>query len=443
MGGGTSKTVAKNEMVSFASKYKLGEVLGTGAFSEVRNCTRLSDGEALAAKVINKSRLTTEDMAMLSSEIAILNSLHHPNIIHLVEFIDETGFLYIVTELVAGGELFDRIVRKEHYSEKDARNLVKIFLETMVYLHSRNVVHRDLKPENLLLFSDKNDTDIKIADFGLAKRVRDLSGNDAACGTPGYVAPEILLGKPYGTEVDIWAIGVIMYILIAGYPPFYHDDQKKLFKLIKSCRYDFHKQHWGGKSLESQDMITMMICKDQRKRWTAEKLLQHPWMLVDENVLAQSSLADSQSTLLKFNARRRFRAATQAIILTNRIRAFTGAIGKQISSETAEYQRGLSMVYKEDASTLGESEDDSDISHLTVPDFVSRHPSVDVTEGQGPAEDSKPMQNVATVVEEIENESALLSTEASAPAPDQSASSAALALAESKSTANDWKVVKR
>jgi calcium/calmodulin-dependent protein kinase I len=227
MGGGTSKP-AKPDVVLFSSKYDLGEVIGRGAFSEVRNCRRLSDGVLLAAKVINKSKLTQEDMGLLSNEIAILNSLDHPNIIHLIEFIDEASNLYIVTELVAGGELFDRIVRKEHYSEKDARHLVRVFLETMVYLHKRNIVHRDLKPENLLLLSDKNDTDIKIADFGLSKRVKDLTGNDPACGTPGYVAPEILQGKMYGTEVDIWAIGVIMYILIAGYPPFYNDDQKKL-----------------------------------------------------------------------------------------------------------------------------------------------------------------------------------------------------------------------
>lgn len=438
MGGGASKP-AKPDVVLFSSKYDLGEIIGRGAFSEVRNCTRLSDGELLAAKVISKSKMTSEDMSLLSNEIAILNSLDHPNIISLVEFIDETSHLYIVTELVAGGELFDRIVRKEHYSEKDARNLVRVFLETMVYLHKRNIVHRDLKPENLLLLSDKNDTDIKIADFGLSKRVKDLTGNDPACGTPGYVAPEILQGKAYGTEVDIWAIGVIMYILIAGYPPFYHDDQKKLFKQIKNARYDFHPQHWDGKSKDSQDMIQMMLCKDQRKRWTAEKLLAHPWMTVDENVLAKNSLAGSQDTLKKFNARRRFRAATQAIILTNRIRALTGAIVRQIDAETAEYQRGVGAVYKEDAGPPGEDEsaDNSDEYHKDLPDFLTKSASKDGTlDPVAPAEEAVEGKEV---VAEVPAVSAIAEEPAAEPeaeggasaSPSKSASASELGVSKS------------
>jgi serine/threonine protein kinase len=196
-----------------------------------------------------------------------------------------------VTELVAGGELFDRIVAKTHYTEKEARDLVKMFLETMMYMHEAGVVHRDLKPENLLLCSETDDSDIKIADFGFAKKTVDLLPSETACGTPGYVAPEILrgtyikyryvydkleiicmyncmcidgfmrifmfvhfymnvckytclyvhLGDRYGTEVDIWSMGVICYVLLAGYPPFYDEDQKKLFKKIKEGKYHFHQ----------------------------------------------------------------------------------------------------------------------------------------------------------------------------------------------------------
>lgn len=177
-------------------------------------------------------------------------------IFRLFEVFEEGAEFFIVTELVQGGELFDRIVSKSHYTEKEARDLVKLFLETMAYMHESDVVHRDLKPENLLLTSgspissplpvlsyhilEDNDANIKIADFGFAKNISELEANEVACGTPGYVAPEILRGDKYGAEVDIWSMGVITYVLLAGYPPFYDDDQKKLFKKIKEVILPTH-----------------------------------------------------------------------------------------------------------------------------------------------------------------------------------------------------------
>lgn len=178
------------------------------------------------------------------TEISILGSLSHDHIIKLYDTMDEGNEFYILTELVSGGELFDRIVSKTHYTELEARNVIKSLLETIAYIHEQNVVHRDLKPENLLLMSTTNDTDIKICDFGFAKRITDLTSDETACGTPGYVAPEILRGEKYGAEVDVWSLGVIFYILLAGYPPFYDEDQRKLFKKIKEGRYYFHDEYW-------------------------------------------------------------------------------------------------------------------------------------------------------------------------------------------------------
>jgi len=316
MGGGGSKPTKK---VKFIEKYTVGKELGSGAFSVVKLATNKVTKQELAVKMIARKKLSAEDFKSLLMEIEILGSLNHAHIIRLEETFDEGNDYFIVTELVAGGELFDRIVAKAQYSEKEARDLVKIFLETMDFIHSKGIVHRDLKPENLLLCSADNDFDVKIADFGFAKRVTDLTKNETACGTPGYVAPEILRGDAYATEVDIWSMGVICYVLLAGYPPFYDDDQKKLFKKIKNGAYHFHEEYWGNTSPEAIDMIKHMLCVDQRKRWSAKQLLQHPWIKLGDDVLASKSLDQSIVTMKKFNARRRFRAAAHAVVMSNRM----------------------------------------------------------------------------------------------------------------------------
>ena len=169
--------------------------------------------------------------------------MSHPNIVQLINFYDEPKQYLIVMEYLEGGELFDRIVKKSFYNEKEARDLAFIMLSAVKYMHDLNVVHRDLKPENLLLKSVSDDADVKIADFGFAAYSK---GDDLKeqCGTPGYVAPEILARKPYGKAVDMWSVGVITYILLGGYPPFHHENQKELFKIIQKGHFEFHKEYW-------------------------------------------------------------------------------------------------------------------------------------------------------------------------------------------------------
>jgi serine/threonine protein kinase len=179
----------------------------------------------------------------------------------------------------------------------------------------------------LSLFSfplETDDTDIKIADFGFAKRVKELSPKETACGTPGYVAPEILRGDKYGAEVDVWSMGVICYVLLAGYPPFYDEDQKRLFKKIKEGRYHFHEDYWGNTSPEAIHMIQQMLCVDQSKRWTAEQLLSHPWIVMGDETLQAKDLQQSIVVLRKFNARRRLKSAADAVILANRMQKLLG-----------------------------------------------------------------------------------------------------------------------
>jgi serine/threonine protein kinase len=204
---------------------------------------------------------------------------------------------------------------------------------------------------SLISLPETDDTDIKIADFGFAKKVKDLSPKETACGTPGYVAPEILRGDKYGAEVDVWSMGVICYVLLAGYPPFYDEDQKRLFKKIKEGRYHFHEDYWANTSPEAIHMIQQMLCVDQSKRWTADQLLEHPWMKMGDDTLQAKDLQNSIAVLRKFNARRRLRAAADAIILANRMQKLYGKLtgvegGKDsaTANNRISVKKALSMI---------------------------------------------------------------------------------------------------
>jgi len=272
----------------------------------------------------------------------------------LFEVFEEDNEFFIITELVEGGELFDRIVSKSHYSEGEARDLVRIFLETMAHMHENNVVHRDLKPENLLLTSAEDNADLKIADFGFAKKITELLPNETACGTPGYVAPEILRGDPYGAEVDIWSMGVIIYVLLAGYPPFYDEDQKKLFKKIKEGKYYFHDDYWSSVSPEAMDLIRKMLCVKQTERWTARQLLTHPWITMGEADLKSKDLSGVITQMKKFNARRRLKSAMDAVLLANRMKNF--GLAAAAARKESESEANIS------------TEDDSKLpAHITGP----------------------------------------------------------------------------
>lgn len=344
----------------FSKSYMLARELGRGAFSIVKLGVNKQTGDNVAVKIVSTKKIQPDELASLHTEIGILQSLEHPNIIKLIEVFEEGSEFYIVTELVQGGELFDRIVSKSHYSEKEARDLIKKLLETLAYMHESNVVHRDLKPENLLLTKDDDDGDIKVADFGFAKKITDLEVQEIPCGTPGYVAPEILRGDQYSKEVDIWSLGVICYVLLAGYPPFYDDDQRNLFKKIKEANYHFHADYWGSISAEVQDLIRKMLTLDQKLRWSARQLLSHPWITAGDEELAGRDLTGSLSELKRYNARRRLRAAANTVIMTNRIARLTNFGSKQNSgltgkSEETEQTDTTDNVHRE-GSKVGDSD---------------------------------------------------------------------------------------
>jgi len=262
---------------NFEDRYDLGDELGRGAFSVVRKCTDKTSGEHFAVKFVEKKNVGS-DMVRLQTEIDILKRVKHPNIINLKEVFETDDYIYIVTELVTGGELFDKIVELGAYSEADAAKLVHKMVSAIDYLHSQGIVHRDLKPENLLIKDDKDISEVKIADFGLSKIVAQKVMMQTACGTPGYVAPEVLNATGYDKEVDLWSIGVITYILLCGFPPFYNESLPLLFEQIMTADYDYPEEYWDEISDNAKNFIDKLLVVDPAQRMTAKDALNHPWL---------------------------------------------------------------------------------------------------------------------------------------------------------------------
>ncbi|XP_067370812.1 calcium/calmodulin-dependent protein kinase type II subunit gamma isoform X7 [Channa argus] len=316
----------------FTDEYQLYEELGKGAFSVVRRCIKKSTGQEYAAKIINTKKLSARDHQKLEREARICRLLKHPNIVRLHDSISEEGFHYLVFDLVTGGELFEDIVAREYYSEADASHCINQILESVSHIHQHDIVHRDLKPENLLLASKMKGAAVKLADFGLAIEVQ---GEQQAwfgfAGTPGYLSPEVLRKDPYGKPVDIWACGVILYILLVGYPPFWDEDQHKLYQQIKAGAYDFPSPEWDTVTPEAKNLINQMLTINPAKRITADQALKHPWVCQRSTVASMMHRQETVECLRKFNARRKLKGA----ILTTMLVSRNFSVGRQHTSPAA------------------------------------------------------------------------------------------------------------
>uniref|UniRef100_A0A8C2KXM7 calcium/calmodulin-dependent protein kinase n=1 Tax=Cyprinus carpio TaxID=7962 RepID=A0A8C2KXM7_CYPCA len=316
----------------FTDEYQLYEELGKGAFSVVRRCVKKSTGQEYAAKIINTKKLSARDHQKLEREARICRLLKHPNIVRLHESISEEGFHYLVFDLVTGGELFEDIVAREYYSEADASQCINQILESVNHIHQHDIVHRDLKPENLLLASKMKGAAVKLADFGLAIEVQgDQQAWFGFAGTPGYLSPEVLRKDPYGKPVDIWACGVILYILLVGYPPFWDEDQHKLYQQIKAGAYDFPSPEWDTVTPEAKNLINQMLTINPAKRITAEQALKHPWVCQRSTVASMMHRQETVECLRKFNARRKLKGA----ILTTMLVSRNFSVGRQHTSPAA------------------------------------------------------------------------------------------------------------
>lgn len=351
--------MAQNATTKFTDNYELKEELGKGAFSVVRRCVQKNTGLEFAAKIINTKKLSARDFQKLEREARICRKLQHPNIVRLHDSIQEESFHYLVFDLVTGGELFEDIVAREFYSEADASHCIQQILESVNHCHMNGVVHRDLKPENLLLASKQKGAAVKLADFGLAIEVQ---GEQQAwfgfAGTPGYLSPEVLKKEPYGKPVDIWACGVILYILLVGYPPFWDEDQHRLYAQIKAGAYDYPSPEWDTVTPEAKNLINQMLTVNPAKRIRSDEALKHPWICQRERVASMVHRQETVDCLKKFNARRKLKGAILTTMLVSRnfsTRSMAGAKGNK-SGDVKEST--------DSSTTIEEDEKDVKMNHV-------------------------------------------------------------------------------
>ncbi|XP_006615984.1 calcium/calmodulin-dependent protein kinase type II delta chain isoform X11 [Apis dorsata] len=340
----------------FSDNYELKEELGKGAFSVVRRCVQKSTGHEFAAKIINTKKLTARDFQKLEREARICRKLQHPNIVRLHDSIQEENYHYLVFDLVTGGELFEDIVAREFYSEADASHCIQQILESVHHCHHNGVVHRDLKPENLLLASKAKGAAVKLADFGLAIEVQgEAQAWFGFAGTPGYLSPEVLKKEPYGKPVDIWACGVILYILLVGYPPFWDEDQHRLYAQIKAGSYDYPSPEWDTVTPEAKNLINQMLTVNPSKRITASEALKHPWICQRERVASVVHRQETVDCLKKFNARRKLKGAILTTMLATR--NFSSKYDAQGRSIITKKGDGSQVKESTDSSTTIEDDD--------------------------------------------------------------------------------------
>ncbi|KAM9838156.1 serine/threonine-protein kinase DCLK3 [Aulostomus maculatus] len=270
--------------------YEIGRVVGDGNFAVVRECRRCDDGQTLAVKIVERSKLIGREH-MMQNELSLLGSLCHPRIVRLFAHHHTHTHSYLVMELVSGGDLFEAISERGRFSEAEAGLMVSDVSEALHYIHCRSIVHRDVKPENLLLEQvAAGISRLKLGDFGLAMVVTEPVFT--ICGTPTYVAPEILSETGYGVEVDVWALGVILYILLCGFPPFRSRDrdQEELFQIIKQGQLHFLPPYWDTISEEARSLVRALLQPDPTVRMTAEQTLLNPWVKAMASLCRQGAV---------------------------------------------------------------------------------------------------------------------------------------------------------
>jgi len=310
----------------FRSKYELGKELGKGNFAVVKLCTEKGTGTRFAVKI-----MTLEDeneYEHIKEEISILRNLNHDSIIKLKEFFEKRTVrgnvrIYIVMELMEGGELFDKIVKAKSMSEKMARHVMRTLLQSIIHANGRGIVHRDLKPENILIGADLPDDSfqVKIADWGLSKAYNpdDKDGNNfflTTCGTPAYVAPEVIEQEGYGFQCDMWSAGVIMYVMLCGFLPFQSSNRERLFRKILKGDVKMPRERWGNVSDEAKELVLLMLTVDPARRITAQAALEHRWMLSERNNSLDHSFTEYQNWSA---GKKKFRCFKNTMAMLNRL----------------------------------------------------------------------------------------------------------------------------
>ncbi|XP_063415280.1 serine/threonine-protein kinase DCLK2-like isoform X1 [Mytilus trossulus] len=292
---------------SLAQRYEIGKIIGEGNFAVVKECTEKKTHKQYALKVIDKEKCKGKEQ-MIENEVSILRKVDHPNIILLVDEFDTKDELYLVMEYVRGGDLFDAISTSTKYTERDASTMIHNLASALKYLHKLNIVHRDIKPENLLVTHHADQTkSLKLGDFGLATYCNETLFT--VCGTPTYVAPEILTEVGYSVEVDVWAAGIILYILLCGFPPFVSDtnNTEELFDKVIEGHFEFSAPYWDDVSDSAKNLINQMLDINPESRLTAEEVMSHEWIINDK--ASDSHMQVQVAKKLKKHFRRRSKAS--------------------------------------------------------------------------------------------------------------------------------------
>ncbi|OQR82902.1 calcium/calmodulin-dependent protein kinase [Achlya hypogyna] len=369
----------------FAAHYELGRELGRGAFSVVREAQAIATGTKVAVKVLQKRKMHEVDYTSLAFEVNTLKKLRHPNIITLYDIYEDPACFYLVTEFMEGGELFERLVAKTYYTQRDAKEVIATLLRAIKYCHDSGIAHRDLKPENILLASPTDDSTIKLGDFGLAISHNNSQSMTTRCGSPIYTAPEILdmSTTAYGKECDIWSIGVITFMLLSGSPPFYDTNLADLYTQIKAAKYHFDPYYWGHVSEDAKHFIGRMLVVDPAQRATADELLRHRWITGGQHEGSNPSLAQALAELRKFNARDTLKRAISSVKVAVSMHRPSGLAGSFITSLTSPAHKSPPVVAM---STPNDDDSDSAEDDQNFESFIKTTPPIVVPEPE-PAKD--------------------------------------------------------
>jgi len=305
--------------------YHVEKEIGQGGFSRVYLAKRKDDGQQFAVKVIAKDPSNPSDSIL--RELRIQSQFDSPYVVNIYDSFEDSKQIVLIIEYINGGELFDAIVQKGSYSEKEAADLIQQVLFGLKILHSNHIIHRDLKPENLLLMINSNGTTtVKISDFGLAGLYDGYEQMKTYCGTEGYAAPEIMKNVPYDDTVDIWSLGVIIYIILSGFRPFEAEDRYELYQQVIKADYEFFSPEWDSISPEAKDLISKMLQVQPEKRITIDEALQHPWI---RGNAPSVKLGDLHTHMRQYNLKRKLKRTLNAAKAANQFLHLAALIEKQ------------------------------------------------------------------------------------------------------------------
>ncbi|KAI3613268.1 calcium calmodulin dependent protein [Moniliophthora roreri] len=374
-------------------QYRTGKTLGSGTYAIVKEAIHIKTGKYYACKVINKKLMEGREY-MVRNEIAVLKRISsgYPNIVTLHDYFETAHNLYLCFDLCTGGELFDRICAKGNYYEADAADLVRIIMRAVKYIHNAGIVHRDLKPENLLFRTPAEDADIMIADFGLSRIMEEekFSMLTEICGTPGYMAPEIFKKTGHGKPVDIWAMGVITYFLLAGYTPFDRDSQQAEMEAIIAGDYKFEPiEYWANVSETARDFVRECLTIDPASRPTAEEALSHKWLADSQPHFVPDPDTQGPTDLLPhvmkaFNAKKLWRKAAFSIRAVNRMSALAGGQLPHTEAQKLSENEALEDVSIMHHHNLESSDGSSDSNRQTIKRELKEQDDLSVEDGKEP-----------------------------------------------------------